>query len=123
MEKITNHSELLRQIAVLRADKNVQEVKLERTFKELANTLNFLSLFKSKSNRDQPLEFAKQGVTMAMDLIIDLIYGKNKGFKGFISSVLVEKIINFIIDHKFNDVIALFTGFFNKNPKTEPIQN
>ncbi len=116
MEKIliTNHSELLLRIAVLKVDKDIQEVKLKHTFKELATTLNILGLFKSKTNTDQPLDFAKQGVTMAMDLIIDMIFGKKRGLKGFISSVMVEKVVNYIIENKFNDIISLITGFFKR---------
>ncbi len=125
MEKtpINSHSELLLRIAVLKLDKDIQEDKLKHNFKEFATSLSFLNLFKSKSSTDQSLDFAKQGVIMAIDIIIDKIHGRSRGIKGILGSVFAEKIIYYLLDNKLDAIVSFITTFFKKKTNQEKIQN
>lgn len=121
---ITNHSELLTRIAELKEDKEIQEVKLKQTFKELSSTLSILSLFKKKEYSNQPIDLAKQGISVAIDLLFDIIWGKNRSLKGNMSSILIKKAINILIDNKFDYIVSTVTDFFSNrsNPKTNQNQ-
>lgn len=118
MEKklIVNHSELILHIAELHQEKDIQEYKLKDSFKEIANTLNIVSLFKGDTKRDRSLEIAKKGVNMVLNLITDLVLGKHRSIKGYLSAVMVENFTTTLVD---SDLMTLITGigslFIKKN--------
>lgn len=118
MEKklIVNHSDLILHIAELHQEKDIQEYKLKDSFKEIANTLNIVSLFKGDTKRDRSLEIAKKGVNMVLNLITDLVLGKHRSIKGYLSAVMVENFTTTLVD---SDLMTLITGigslFIKKN--------
>lgn len=124
MEKviITNHSELVLRIAELRMYKDIQEVELQDSFKEIASTLNLISLFKEATNQDRPLELAKSGVNMVLDLIIDLILGKHRSIKGYLSAVMVEKFTTMLVDNNLINIISGINSLFNRKSQYEKSQ-
>jgi len=124
MEKviITNHSELVLRIAELRMYKDIQEVELQDSFKEIASTLNLISLFKEATNQDRPLELAKSGVNMVLDLIIDLILGKHRSIKGYLSAVMVEKFTSMLVDNNLINIISGINSLFNRKSQYEKSQ-
>jgi len=124
MEKviITNHSELVLRIAELRMYKDIKETELQDSFKEIASTLNLISLFKEATNQDRPLELAKSGVNMVLDLIIDLILGKHRSIKGYLSAVMVEKFTTMLVDNNLINIISGINSLFNRKNQYEKSQ-
>lgn len=124
MEKviITNHSELVLRIAELRMYKDIQEAELKDSFKGIASTLNLISLFKEATNQDRPLELAKSGVNMVLDLIIDLILGKHRSIKGYLSAVMVEKFTTMLVDNNLINIISGINSLFNRKSQYEKSQ-
>lgn len=124
MEKaiIKNHSELVLRIAELRMYKNIQEAELKDSFKGIASTLNLISLFKEATNQDRPLELAKSGVNMVLDLIIDLILGKHRSIKGYLSAVMVEKFTTMLVDNNLINIISGINSLFNRKSQYEKSQ-
>lgn len=124
MEKaiIKNHSELVLRIAELRMYKDIQEAELKDSFKGIASTLNLISLFKEATNQDRPLELAKSGVNMVLDLIIDLILGKHRSIKGYLSAVMVEKFTTMLVDHNLINIISGINSLFNRKSQYEKSQ-
>lgn len=124
MEKaiITNHSELVLRIAELRMYKDIQEAELKSSFKGIASTLNLISLFKEATNQDRPLELAKSGVNMVLDLIIDLILGKHRSIKGYLSAVMVEKFTTMLVDNNLINIISGINSLFNRKSQYEKSQ-
>ena len=121
---ITKHSELLLRIAELKIEKYVQEEELKLTFKELVSTFNLVSIFKvaTGTNKENPLEFLKTGLQMVVDLIIDLILGKHRSIKGFLSAVLVEKFTSTLIDNNVVNLVSGISSLFNKKSEPEKTQ-
>lgn len=115
---ITNHAQLQLRIAELRMYKNIQEEELKLTLKEAFTTFNIISIFKSKSE-EQPIQLAKSAVNMTLDLIIDLVLGKHRSIKGFISSILVERFTTSFVDNNLINVISTITELIHRFKKRD----
>lgn len=116
MEKklIVNHSELVLHIATLQQEKDIQEYKLKDAFEEIATTRNIVSLFKGDTQRDRPLEIAKTGVNMVLNLITDLVLGKHRSIKGYLSAVMVENFTTMLVDSNLITIISSVRSLFKK---------
>lgn len=124
MEKviIKKHSELILRIAELRMYKDIQEAELQNSFKDIVSTLNLVSLFKKATNQDRPLELAKSGVNMVLDLIIDLVLGKHRSIKGYLSAVMVEKFTTVLVDNNLINIISGFSALFSRKTQYDKSQ-
>lgn len=120
--KIVNHSQLILRIAELRMYKNIQENELKDSFKEMASTLNLISFFKEAANVDHPMELAKSGVNMVIDLIIDLVLGKHKSIKGYLSAVMVEKFTTMLVNNNLINIIYGINSLFTRKSQYEKSQ-
>ncbi len=116
MEKkiISNHSELMLRIAELNMHKDIQELELQESFRDIISSLNLVSLFKQTENQERPFELAGMSVNLVVDLIIDLILGKHRSLKGYLSAVLVEKFTNMLINNNIMSIISGFKSLFTK---------
>jgi len=115
---ITNHTQLQLRIAELRMYKGIQEEELKITLKDAFSMLNIISIFKTTSE-EQPMQLAKSAVNMALDLIIDLVLGKHRSIKGFISSILVERFTTSLVDNNLYNVISTVTELFHRFKKRD----
>jgi hypothetical protein len=125
MEKviITNHTQLLERIAELNKQKDVQEIELQDTFKEIALTLNLVSLFKKSTTDNRPLDLAKSGVNMVLDLIIDLSLGKYRSIKGYLSAIMVERFTAMLVESNILTIISGIQSLFSKKNKHQENQD
>lgn len=121
--KIINHSQLIGRIAELRMNKDTQEIELKESFKELISTLNLISMFKGSTNTDHPMELAKSGVNMVLDLIIDLILGKHRSIKGYLSAVMVEKFTTMLVNNNLINIIYGINSLFTRKSQYEKSQD
>ena len=115
---ITNHTQLQLRIAELRMYKGIQEEELKIMLKDAFSMLNIISIFKTTSE-EQPMQLAKSAVNMALDLIIDLVLGKHRSIKGFISSILVERFTTSLVDNNLYNVISTVTELFHRFKKRD----
>jgi hypothetical protein len=113
---ITNHAQLQLRIAELRMYKSIQEEELKVTLRDAFTTLNIISIFKNTSE-DQPIQLAKSAVNMTLDLIIDLVLGKHRSIRGFISSIVVERFTNSLVDNNLINVISTITELIHRFKK------
>ncbi|MBP8967361.1 MAG: hypothetical protein KBG33_08220 [Paludibacteraceae bacterium] len=121
-KQITNHAALMRRIVELKADKSVQEVTLRITFLEMISTLDLMSIFSRKKSEDAPLNLMKTGVNMALDLTIDMILGKHRSVKGFLSSALVENFSRILINNNLINIISGISSLLNRKTQYERSQ-
>lgn len=124
MEKktITNHAELVLRIAELKMNKDIQEYELQNSFKEVVSTLNLVSLFKEATNQNHPLQMARSGVNLVLKLIIDLILGKHRSIKGYLSAVMVERFTTMLVDNNLINIISGISALFNRKSQYEKSQ-
>ncbi len=119
LQPITNHAQLVLRISELRAIKQIQEEELKFKFKRITNIFNLLSYFKSETFENNPLGLMKSGANLVLNLIVEQIFGKSRSLKGFLSSVMVERIINFIIENNFMNIISGISHLFHKTEEPE----
>lgn len=115
---ITNHAQLQLRIAELRMYKSIQEEELKVSLRDAFTTLNIISIFKN-ATVEQPLQLAKSAVNMTLDLIIDLVLGKHRSIKGFLSSILVERFTTSLVDNNLMNVISTITELIERFKKRE----
>lgn len=119
---ISNYEQLLTQIETLREEKDFQEDKLKNSFSEMLGLLNIMSLFKAATKQEQPLELAKTGLNMILTLIIDLVLGKHRSIKGYLSAVMVEKFTTVLINNNLTNIITGISSLFNRKTQYERSQ-
>ena len=119
---ISNYEQLLTQIETLREEKDFQEDKLKNSFNEMLELLNIMSLFKVATKQEQPLELAKTGLNMILTLIIDLVLGKHRSIKGYLSAVMVEKFTTVLINNNLTNIITGISSLFNRKTQYERSQ-
>jgi len=109
--QLSNHAELLLRIEELKARKHSQEEVLKEKFQLITSSIDLLSLFKGGSmNKNPEFDIVKVGLNTGVNLIIDLVLGKNRSIKGFLSSVLVEKFTSILIN---NNLMTIISGVQN----------
>jgi hypothetical protein len=114
---IENHSDLLQRIAVLRGQKDEMEDQLKDTFSEVVSTLNLVSVFEKGPKMTRPIELAKSGANMFLDIIVGLIMRKHRSIKGYLSAVLVEKVTTILIDNYLIKVIVGINSLFSRRKR------
>lgn len=124
-QEISTHTELAIRIMHLKAEKFRQEEVLKNSFREFFYTLQPSSIIKEtihELSQDKEVQFdlAKAGLNMGANFIIDQVLGKNRSIKGYLSSLLVEKVSGSFINDNVTKIMEGIGKFFNRNNhKTE----
>jgi len=124
MEKviIVSHSQLILRLAELRMDKDIRGKKLKVLFTEMATTLNLTTIFKEATNTERPMELAKSGINMIVNLIIDLVLGKHRSIKGYLSAVMLERFSAMLVDNNLINIIYGINSIFKRKSQYEKSQ-
>ncbi|MBL0309933.1 MAG: hypothetical protein IPP77_09725 [Bacteroidetes bacterium] len=122
--EIFNHADLMIRIAQLREKKVEQEEDLKLTFREFANTLNPVMIVKQSlhelaTDTDVKVDVVKVGLNLGTSFLIDMVFGRNRSVKGFISSVILEKISTSLINNNVSKIISGVSSLLDKNPKAK----
>jgi hypothetical protein len=118
--EITNHSELIIQIALVKSEKTRQEEALKYIIKEFSISLNPLSIIKNSihelaADKVVKLDLAKVGLNMGANFLIEKLLGRNSSIKGFLSSLLVEKVSGGLISNNMPKILSVINNLFNWN--------
>ncbi len=122
--EISTYTDLCLRIQKLKAEKYTQEEELQRSFKALIYSLDPISIVKeslhnlAKDNIVQS-DLAKVGLNIGTNFIIDQVLGRYRSIKGFISSVLVEKISIPWVNNNASKIISVISGFMQQKEKKE----
>lgn len=119
---ISNHYNLMQRIATLKMDKAIQENELKASLTDIVSTLDVLAIFKGAIRTDRPLELTKSGVNMVLELIIDLILGKHRSIKGYLSATMVEKFTTMLVNNNILKIISGISSLFNRKSQYERSQ-
>ncbi len=93
-----NYTDLIAQIKLIKFRRKIQEQDLSNSLTDFVSTLNPVSLIKDSIHnlvKDHEVRFdlANAGVQLGSDIVIDMVLGRYRSIKGFVGSVLVEKIV------------------------------
>lgn len=99
---ISCEQDLIIRIAELRALKAQQEATISEQFKDLKDSLNFATIIKESvaqivADKDTRKDLLTIGTTMGTNFIIEKVLGSNNSIKGFLGSLLAEKVTNSFI--------------------------
>lgn len=105
---IANYSELTARLTLLKSERDMQEIVLKQSFNEFISSINIFSFFKSSDATEnfQSNDFIKSGLTMTVNLLAGLVFGKNRSLKGFLSTLMVERFTKMLIDNNLINTFA-----------------
>lgn len=105
---IVNYSELTAHLTLLKSERDVQEIVLKQSFNEFISSINIFSFFKSSDATEnfQSNDLIKSGLTMTVNLLAGLVFGKNRSLKGFLSTLMVERFTKMLIDNNLINTFA-----------------
>ncbi|MHB1278130.1 MAG: hypothetical protein ACYC1Q_07010 [Bacteroidia bacterium] len=118
---LNNHEALLQEISNLRLKRELQEEELKDAWKTFADSMNPVAIVKDslhKLTHDPEIktELGSAAMHAGASLIIGKVLGKHRSIKGYIASVIVEKLYFSFVD---SPVFRAIT----KNRKTEEEQH
>lgn len=105
--QISNHAELLFRIEELKVRKYSHEEVLKDKFVLIKSSIDLLSLFKGGlNNKNSEFDLVKVGLNTGVNLIVDMVLGRNRSVKGFLSAVLIEKFTSVLINNNLTTIIS-----------------
>lgn len=102
---ISNHTQLMHSIMQLNASKAEQEEEIKYQLKEIyysfePSTLVKNALKNALHNPETQKNLAQTALEIGTDFIISKVFKKGNSIKGFVSSILMEKVASFAINGK-----------------------
>ncbi|MBA3900654.1 MAG: hypothetical protein H0X62_10675 [Bacteroidetes bacterium] len=121
---ISNHKELVLHILQQKAEKFSHEVELRNAFKVFLHNIDPVTIIKGSikelaEDKEVQFDIAKVGLNMSTTFIIDQVLGKNRSIKGFIGSVLAEKLSTSLINYNFPTIFSGIAKLISKSPEQE----
>ena len=122
--KITSHAELEMHIMHLKAEKFQKEIELKDSFRGFLYSLNPVSILKGSLHelaKDKEVQFdlVKTGLNAAGSLLIGKVMGRYNSIKGFLSSVLAEKVFTSYVSNKATEIIPGIRNLLHRQPEQE----
>jgi len=99
---ISCERDLMNRIAELREQKAQQEAIISEQFRDLKDSLNIGTIIKESvahiaADKDTRKDLLKIGTSMGANFLIEKLMGSNNSIKGFLGSMLAEKVSNSFI--------------------------
>ena len=118
--KISNYDELSLKLAELNSLKTIQEAELKSNLKEVYQSFQIKNLIKSTvkdlaSDKEFRQDGLKAATGMATDLLVGRLFNKNNSIRGFITTLLVEKLAMPLIKNNKDKVISFITDLISKH--------
>ena len=109
-KQLKTYNEVLIAIASEKIEQTKLKAELKLCTNDFIDSFNPLTIVKktlTNISTDDTLKtkIAKAGMTTGANLIIDLVLGKRKSVKGFLSSILLETVSNAIINSNSSSTI------------------
>ena len=119
--KITSHAHLKLLIVQLKSERSVQEAELKHKVAEFVVALNPLSILKNSlhdlaGDKEVQQGLVKTGLNLGTNFIIEKILGRNRSVKGFLSSILAEKISATVINNNISKIISGISKLISHRP-------
>ena len=120
--KITSHAHLKFLIMQFKSEKSSQEAALKHTVEEFVVSLNPLSILKNSlheltADKEVQQDLVKTGSNLGTNFIIEKILGRNRSVKGFLSSILAEKVSAAVINNNISKIISGIGKLISHSPE------
>lgn len=102
MATISCDQDLMNRIAELKVRKTEQEAQIKDQFNDLKNSLNIGTIIKESvahiaEDKGTQKGLLQIGTTMGSNFLIEKLLGSNSSIKGFLGSMIAEKVSNTFI--------------------------
>lgn len=109
--KIINHTQLQLHIMHLKSKKLSQEIELKHSVKDFVYSISPLSIVKDSlhslvQDKEVRFDIAKVGLNIGANFLIDKVVGRGKSIKGFLGSIIIEKISSSFINGNVSSIIS-----------------
>jgi hypothetical protein len=96
---ISCDQDLMDRIAELKAIKAEQEATIKEQFQDIKDSLSIGTIVKESvahiaADKDSRKDLLKIGTTLGSNFLIEKVMGSNKSVKGYLGSLLAEKVSN-----------------------------
>ena len=118
--KIDTYEQLSLRIIELSTLKTVQELELRNNVKEAYEHYKIKNILK-RTVKDLAAddEFKENSFKAATSFILGKLFSKNNQPKGFITSLLIDKLITPLIKNNKDKIISFINNLFSKHKKEE----
>ncbi len=118
--KITTYEEVTLRIAQLNAVKDAQEIELKNNLKEVYENFQLKNIIKNTvKNLASDKEFRQDGVTaatgLAADMVLGRLFNKNNSLKGYITTLLIEKLALPFIKNNKEKIFSFISNLVSKH--------
>jgi ribosomal protein S20 len=124
MPKIQTYNELILRINELNSLKNTQEVTLKNDAKELYQKFQLKNIIKETvhdlaNDTDFRESSFKAAKNVATDFVVGRLFNKNNSVKGFVTTILIEKLVTPLIEKNKEKIVSFVTHLFTKREKKQ----
>ena len=117
--KITTYEELTLRIAQLNQLKDTQEVELKNNLKSVYENFQLKNILKNTvKDLAADKQFRQDGIAaatgLATDMVVGRLFNKNNSIKGFITTLLVEKLALPLIKNNKDKILSFITNLVSK---------
>lgn len=121
--KIINHTQLQLRIMHLRSEKFSQEIELKHSVKEFVYSISPVSIVKDSihtlvQDKEVRFDMAKVGLNIGANFLIDKVVGRGRSIKGFLGSIIIEKISSSLINGNTSSIISGITKMMHSISKS-----
>ena len=119
---IYDHATLIVHIQQVKIIKQQQEDELKTCFSDFVDTLNPMSIIKNSfhelvTDKEVLSDITKVALNMGSNLLIDQVFGKYRSIKGFLKSIVFEKISTAVINSNIIQLLPVASLFKKKQNK------
>lgn len=113
--QITKHKDIAAQIALLKAERFIQETEMRIKFDALVDSLRPVNLIKEAlfdlgKDEDVQNEFAKTGIGIGVNFVVDKFVGNN-GVKSLIKSFFIKGALKTLINHNISKISSVVKNY------------
>ncbi len=117
--KITTYDEVTQRIAQLTQIKNAQEIELKNNVKSVYENFQLKNILKNTvKDLANDKEFRQDGISaatgFATDMVVGRLFNKNNSIRGFITTLLVEKLALPLIKNNKDKILSFISGLVSK---------
>ncbi|HTA61236.1 MAG TPA: hypothetical protein VK835_02220 [Bacteroidia bacterium] len=119
MSKITTYEELTLRINQLNGIKDAQEIELKNNLNQVYQKFQLKNILK-ETVRDlaNDAEFRGDGFkaagNMATDFVVGRLFNKNNTIRGFIATLLIEKLVTPLITNNKDKILSFISDLVSK---------
>ena len=120
IKAIKNYEQLSARIIILKSERLRQEQILKYSVHEFISSLNPISIVKKSlrgfaTDKDVQIDIAKVGLNLGANLLINKVLGKQGSIKGFLSSLVLQKLSSAFIKNNESKIMSTINILLNES--------